>query len=799
MDINILKFVSVLIFYFSASFCGFSQILNHNIFTFKLPDDQVLHVQICTNDICRIRVTKENSVSQSLLERYAIVRTVWDSVPVQLIEKGETQILQTLHYRLTINTYTGEFTFNKFLPGSVEHIIQFHKNKSEPDYEGFQQSMDTYFEADKRPNRIIGDSVKETITACKPISKYSLHPSLFDISLATGERFYGGGSTSRSKIQHRGEALRMWATYKKTEIPMPFLMSSDGWGIYNNTTSLNYFDIDRYKKNNLFVYNTDGVIDFYVIFGNTMDEVINQFTNITGKPYLLPKWAYGLAFGGNTKEDQFGILNDAVKFREEKIPCDIFWLEPQWMAKNYDFSTSKNWNLDKFSAEPFWEVNNFPKYEAPTLFISKLHQLGFKLALWLCVDHDLSIEEEDYLAKQSGTAQSGLEHWFPHLTKFMDQGVDGFKLDPGRTLDEHPDRKYYNGYTDKEMHNLNQILLQKQMYTVFKEHKGLRSFHHYCGGYAGTQHWGASTSGDNGGGKDALFDQLNLGLSGFLNTSADVLEGIDNNKAGMHLGFFLPWVQINSWYSLHHPWYLKPLEKETFRYYAQLRNSLLPYIYSAAIYGSQTGMPILRAMPLSYPDDRNVDHLIYQYMFGESLLVGVFSDSIYLPKGKWINYWTGEIYYGEQIVHCNIPDNRGGLLFIKSGAIIPFQKSSLYINEYSTDTLIVKVYPEKESSYSFFEDDGISFDYEKGIYAKTIFECNKFNRKIKIKINKKNGVYSNMIQKQTYLIKVFDRKPLSVKMNSHHSTNWKYSKDAGCIELLLSQTAKQSTEIEFIY
>ena len=128
----------------------------------------------------------------------------------------------------------------------------------------------------------------------------------------------------------------------------------------------------------------------------------------------------------------------------------------------------------------------------------------------------------------------------PEVYSMLDQGVDGFKLDPGRTLDEHPDMKYYNRLSDREMHNLNQVLLPKHMYETFREHKGVRSFHHYCGGYSGTQHWGASTSGDNGGGKDALFDQLNLGLSGFVNTSADVMDAIDDNIAGIHLGFFLP-------------------------------------------------------------------------------------------------------------------------------------------------------------------------------------------------------------------------------------------------------------------
>ena len=99
-----------------------------------------------------------------------------------------------------------------------------------------------------------------------------------------------------------------------------------------------------------------------------------------------------------------------------------------------------------------------------------------------------------------------------------------------------------------------------------------------------------------------------------------------------------------------------------YRDYIQLRHDLFPYIYSAALNGHLTGMPILRSMPLVYPDDRNVDDMVFQYMFGDNLLIGVFSDSIYLPKGDWIDFWTGEQLRGEgkEIRHA-IPDNRAGL------------------------------------------------------------------------------------------------------------------------------------------
>lgn len=127
--------------------------------------------------------------------------------------------------------------------------------------------------------------------------------SILSISLKDGERFYGGGSTSRDHIQHRGELLRMWTTYQHTEIPMPFMISSENWGIFNNTTRKNFFDIGSYQPDVFSIYNTTDEADFYLMFGSSMPDVINDYTAITGRPYLLPKYAYGLCFGPNMLED----------------------------------------------------------------------------------------------------------------------------------------------------------------------------------------------------------------------------------------------------------------------------------------------------------------------------------------------------------------------------------------------------------------------------------------------------------------------------------------------------------------
>lgn len=749
--------------------CCFAQ--DHSL---ALANGKFLKIQACGDDIFRVRIASIDEFPETLMERYGIVKKDWN-YRKSLVERGRIYELTTAHYRLEINSDDGRISV-KSLKGDIiiSNISALSRESST--YGRLKRSIEAE-ERELTGKEIIGDTSQrqvKVLDTAGPPEAMQVEPSALAISLTPDERFYGGGAASRKSIQHRGSLLRMWATYQKSDMVAPFLMSSQGWGIFNNTTALNYFDVGRMENDRLYVYNTDGTLDFYVMLGQTMDQIIDLYTSITGRPYLLPKWGYGLAFGGNMMEDQFRMMDHAVRFRDEGIPLDVYWIEPQWMAKFYDYSTEKDWDLKKFPAYFFWQTGRGNRYENRQLFLSKLRQLGYHVALWLCIDHDLSLEEEDHLAVERGEKPSGETHWFPHLMKFVDQGVDGFKLDPGRTLDEHPDRKYYNGSTDKLMHNLNQVLLPKQMYRVFREHKNVRSFHHYCGGYAGTQHWGASTAGDNGGGRDALYDQLNLGLSGFLNTSADVMDGVEDVKAGLHFGFFLPWVQVNSWASMHYPWYFSSENKQAFRFYAQLRNSLMPYIYSAALQGSQTGMPMLRAMPLVFPDDRKVDNMTSQFMFGENLLLSVFTDSIYLPTGKWVNYWTGEKVAGGQTVSGPVPQEAGGQLFVKSGAIIPFQKIMKHVGERPLDTLVLKVYPEGTSSYTLCEDDGMSFEFEKGRMTKTRFECRQAGKEIELAILPTEGFYQGMVDSRTYEVAVYtEQTPAQLWINDLPAENWK--------------------------
>ena len=394
-------------------------------FDVRLQNGLNMNVEVCTDGIFRIRVTPRSTFSESLMQRYEIIKADWDPVQVSLKDNKQQFEILTGAYRLKIDKKTGAISVSDRKGRVIIEKVVF-LTSADPLCTDLGEVINAKYKDMKVPNNgtIIGDD--ENPGSMKDLAETGdyKNTSILSISLKDGERFYGGGSTSRDHIQHRGELLRMWTTYQHTEIPMPFMISSENWGIFNNTTRKNFFDIGSYQPDVFFIYNTTDEADFYLMFGNSMPDVINDYTAITGRPYLLPKYAYGLCFGPNMLEDQFDILNDAVRFRETGVPCDLFWLEPQWMEKRYDFSTKKKWNYQKFSAEAYWDSTRYPKKENHRLLIGRLHGMGYHMGLWLCIEYDLSVPEEDALAKAMGKPLSGQEHWMDHL-KWRGRFQDG--------------------------------------------------------------------------------------------------------------------------------------------------------------------------------------------------------------------------------------------------------------------------------------------------------------------------------------------------------------------------------------
>lgn len=721
----------------------------------QLNDGKNLMIDVLAPTMMRLRFNRSGCYKASLQEKYGLVKSHWNKIRNSVQDKNGYITVKTDIISIQVDKACGEACF-------------------------FTN----------------GECLTRVMLLCEKLNGMG---AAFDIT--EKEMFYGLGYRDADFIELRGHKYRNHVSYGECYGPAPFLLSSKKWGVFYNTPQDSYFDIACTDSKKINVWSEDQELDIYLMAGDYR-TLINNYTNITGKPYLMPIWAYGLMFICNEKETQFDVLNDARKFRDEDIPCDMIGLEPGWMSKYYDLHVNKDWNREKFYM-PWWSEDR-RKYREVT-FIGALARKGFKTSLWMCCDYDVYEEEERRLkvSEQADAAKGenieevkpfGFgsldfdtrahspiymdkvtvrgEGWFEHMKKFIDCGVCAFKQDPAFIVNDHPDRLYANGLSDKICHNINTTVLAKQVHIGYRSYTGMRPMHYLGTGYTGIQHWAPVWTCDCGGRERALLGMLQYGFTGQMNVTCDMdihsLEGI-------HFGFLQPWCLINSWASIEHPWWLDTDMYQTFRYYAKLHYSFIPYIYSTAYEGTVTGFPIMRAMPLVYPEDIEAARLNRQYMLGEWLLVTAFTCEVYLPAGRWIDFWTGKVYEGPLKMNHTIPYNRGGCLFVKAGAIIPCWKEADYSSVNNMQEIILHVYPYMESSFTLYEDDGESFSYEKGEFCSTLIKSIAGPSSVKIVIGGRRGEFAGKTERKSFHVVIHDERAEDITINGNCIEKGDYS------------------------
>ncbi len=636
------------------------------------------------------------------------------------------------------------------------------------------------------PRQIIGDENYDKIVHVDFVK----NPVYMTLK-TEGEKFYGLGESNVDRLILNGKTYLNRVVYTQNEIPIPFIMTKAGYGIVNLNTIWHGVDVCAKNGNEVTVLQPDGDLDFIIFAGNTLRDILERFTFVTGRAEVLPKWAYGLMFIEQYNADQFEVMRDAATFREKRIPVDSFSLEPGWMAGgHYDFSTTKKWNTDRFYICDW--MRKTPENYADLVprdgnFTSALHRYGYKLMLWLCCRHDFTANQEN---RAGNSTDFGIEPWFKHLKTFVCDGANGFKMDPCKVVDTAgEDRVYANGQPEWEMHSLQNTLYGKEMYEGFSEYTGLRPMHHMSGGYTGSQRFAAATTGDSGGRHKTMVWILNSGLSGITNITCDMDIFAAHT---IHYCFFTAWCELDSWSGYSHPWWAGEENEKLFTFYDRLRYHLLPYIYSAAIDAHLTGIPVARALPLMF-DEEKVENETCEMMFGDFYLVGSFSDTIYLPEGhKWIDAWSGKVFEGGQTLPIDVPEGRGGPLYIKGGAIVPTQKDKEYTDCRDDAHLTLEIYPVEgaRENYVLHEDDGRTLKYLDGERANTAFTLTCENKKAVLTIGRRTGAFDGMNAGRTYGVKAFAPvKPAFVKLDGKE-TEFIWEDGFACFEAGEAETVE---------
>ena len=553
-------------------------------------------------------------------------------------------------------------------------------------------------------------------------------------AISSDEDFAGFGDVSRERFFHRGTKITCWLRNVKSYICVPFFMSTAGYGLLLDSTFKSVFDMDSEKNNTISFSDGSGIIDLYLFIGASFKELLTSYTSVTGRPLLPPVWSFGLWHICNNLSNAKDAVDDAYHYREHKIPCDCIGLEPGWMETVYDYSTKKKWDPVKFPLmlEPF-------KFRKRTFIDAIKYGMGYHFELWLCDNYDLTYEEERRLSKDFKVEKGEVitdneefdehlgrdcyddkitipeEPWFEHLKSFVDWGADFFKTDASDQVNNHPGRFYGNGMTDAEVHNFYPLMLMRQMSEGFAKYTNRRPFIFNPCGWTTFQKWAATWTGDTGGGLTTLCGIFNSCFAGHGLNTVDM----DANKTeGIHFGYLLPLSQINNYSSWKMPWLWGPEIVELHRFYSSLRSRLIPYLYSCMYKTTQNGIPLLLPPALEFQDDPKCRTLLHEHLLGESLLVVSFSQKVYFPAGEWKDYWTGKYYAGSSESVVDYPENRSGGLFVRKGAIIPLGPVMQYRLEREVDEVELYCYAsEEKTSFDYYEDDGISLEYQQGKYA----------------------------------------------------------------------------------
>ncbi|HEY5462132.1 MAG TPA: TIM-barrel domain-containing protein [Hanamia sp.] len=535
------------------------------------------------------------------------------------------------------------------------------------------------------------------------------------------EYFYGCGMQN-GYFSHRGKNILIekgggWDAGGRAN-PAPFYMSTNGYGVFRNT-----FDAGEYSfKDTLQFSHNEDRFDAFYFYGPSLKKILGDYTEITGKPFLMPRWALGLGDSNcYNKKDRSGkpettpvvISTVADKYIQEDMPHG-------WILPNDGYGCG---------------YTNLP------YVVKELAKRGFKTGLW---------------------TENG-------VTKIAKEvGQDGTRLCKLDVAWVGPGYKYA-------------LDACKAAYNGIENNSNARGFVWSVMGWAGTQHYSTVWSGDQSGNWEYIRFHIptviGSGLSGFNCATGDV-DGIFGGSDSTYTRD-LEWKCFTPVFMVMSGWAKK--DKQPYisgytdinRKYLQLKTRLTPYMYTYCERAYETGVPASRAMVLEYPKDSVTwgTKTQYQFMNGEWFLVApVYKsegkrDSIYLPKGKWIDYWNGKNYEGGTwLNNYDAPLNKLPL-FVKAGAIIPMYPQMNYDGERRADTLTLDIYPSGKSSFNMYEDDGITREYRNGAFAKTSFEVNAA-KDIDVNINAAKGNYKGKYEKRVYLLEVHSTNPSSVLINN---------------------------------
>ncbi|ADQ45494.1 glycoside hydrolase family 31 [Caldicellulosiruptor kronotskyensis 2002] len=489
------------------------------------------------------------------------------------------------------------------------------------------------------------------------------------LSLSVGECVYGLGERFTPFVKN-GQVIDMWNEDGGTNSDLaykniPFYITNRGYGVFVNDPGRVSFEVATENVERV-QFSVEGeYLEYFIIGGSNMKNVLENYTKLTGRPQLPPAWSFGLwlTTSFTTSYDEKTVTNFIDGMIEKDIPLHVFHFDCFWMKDMHwvDFE---------------WDRRVFPE---PSQMLKRLKEKGVKICVWInpyvsqfSKLFDEGKEKGYFLKKPNGDVwqtddwQPGMAivdftnpeacRWYSEkLKELIKMGVDCFKTDFGERIPT--DVVYFDGSDPQKMHNYYTYLYNKTVYETLQETFGKGNAVVFArSATAGSQkfpvHWGGDCLASYESMAETLRGGLSLSLCGFGFWSHDI-GGFESTATPDLYKRWVAFGLLSSHSRLHGnsaykvPWLYDEEAVDVLRFFTKLKCKLMPYIFSAAVEATERGIPVLRPMVLEFPDDPACVYLDRQYMLGDSLLVApIFSEDgyveYYVPEGIWTNILTGE-------------------------------------------------------------------------------------------------------------------------------------------------------------
>lgn len=507
------------------------------------------------------------------------------------------------------------------------------------------------------------------------------------LTLSVGENIYGFGEKFTTFVKN-GQTVETWNSdggtcSEQSYKCIPFYISSRGYGIFVNSSDKISYEVASDTVSKVSITVPGETMEYFVIGGKNLHEVLENYTTLTGKPALPPAYTFGLwlTTSFTTKYDEETVTSFIDGMAERDIPLQVFHFDCFWM-KEYEWCNFE------------WDTRQFPD---PPAMLKRLKDRGLEICVWINpyiaqrsklfdegVKNGYFIKNLDGSVFQCDMWQPGMavvdftnpaacEWYASKLKKLCEMGVDCFKTDFGERIPTKV--KYFNGANPIAMHNYYTYLYNKTVFNVLKEYYGenkacLFARSATVGGQQFPVHWGGDCSAEYTSMAETLRGGLSLCASGFGYFSHD-MSGFeatatpDIYKRWAAFGLFSTHSRLHGNSSYRVPWLFDEESVDVLRFFTKLKGKLMPYIWSQAIKTSTVGIPMMRAMVIDFENDPACLSLDRQYMFGDNILVApIFNEEgtaeFYVPAGTWTDIISGKQYeggkfYNEKFDYMSLP------------------------------------------------------------------------------------------------------------------------------------------------